>query len=114
MALRWTKVYDFAKHGNEPQQLNSTRTIDIDGKRFCMARTEEGYFAVDDRCPHAGARLGMGGWCENGYIVCPVHRYRYDAKTGRGKQGDYVESYPVETRNDGVYIGLKKKSWWPF
>ena len=108
---RWIKVYDFAKHGAEPQRVNSARTIELEGKRLCLARTEEGYYAVDDRCPHAGARLGMGGYCEDGMLVCPVHRYRYNVKTGQGKQGDYVQTYPTETRSDGVYVAIEKK-WW--
>lgn len=111
--VKFYKVYDFEKHGAEPQQLNTTRTIVIDTKKICMARTASGYFAVDDKCPHAGANLGRGGWCEDEHIVCPIHRYKYDAKTGRGLQGDYVNTYPVETRSDGVYIGLEKK-WWQF
>jgi nitrite reductase/ring-hydroxylating ferredoxin subunit len=45
-----------------------------------------------------------------------VHRYKYDVKTGKGLQGDFVETYPTELRNDGVYVGLKsdKPRWWPF
>ncbi len=114
--ITWYKVYDFAKHGAEPQQVNAVRTIDIEGKRICLARTEEGYFAVDDKCPHAGARLGMGGWCDKGMVVCPVHRYKYDAKTGKGLQGDYIQTYKTELRKDGVYVGLEsnKPRWWPF
>jgi 3-phenylpropionate/trans-cinnamate dioxygenase ferredoxin subunit len=44
-------------------------------------------------------------------LVCPVHRYRYNVKTGQGKQGDYVQSYATETREDGVYVAIEKK-WW--
>jgi nitrite reductase/ring-hydroxylating ferredoxin subunit len=109
--LRWYKVYDFERDGADPQRINSARTIDIEGKRLCMTRTEEGYFALDDRCPHAGARFGMGGYCEDAYLVCPVHRYRYDVRTGKGKQGDFVKTYRAETRKDGVYVALEKK-WW--
>ena len=114
--ISWYKVYDFKKHGAEPQTINSARSVEIENMKICLARTEEGYFAVHDRCPHAGARLGMGGWCDKAMVVCPVHRYRYDLKTGRGQQGDYVQTYQVETRADGVYIGLPKKVrwWWPF
>jgi nitrite reductase/ring-hydroxylating ferredoxin subunit len=114
MRVNWYKIYDFNTHGSDPQQLNTVRTIEIENKRFCLARLSDGYFAIDDRCPHAGARLGMGKCDDDGNVVCPVHRYRYDVKTGRGKQGDFVNSYPVETRDDGVYIGLAKKWWWPF
>ena len=111
--IKFYKVYDFKQHGTEPQQLNTTRTIVIDNLKICMARTESGYYAVDDKCPHAGANLGRGGWCENEQIVCPVHRYKYDLKTGRGLQGDYVKPYPVQMREDGIYIGIEKK-WWQF
>lgn len=111
--IKFYKVYDFKQHGAEPQLVNSTRTIVIDNLKICMARTESGYYAVDNKCPHAGAHLGAGGWCENEQIVCPVHRYKYDLKTGRGAQGDYVKPYPVQMREDGIYIGLEKK-WWQF
>ncbi len=115
MALRFYKVYDFSQHGKEPQTLHSVRTISLDNKMICLVRLEDGYYAIDDRCPHAGARLGMGKCTEEGMVECPVHRYQYNAKTGKGlpKQGDYVNTYPVETREDGVYIGLEKK-WWQF
>jgi nitrite reductase/ring-hydroxylating ferredoxin subunit len=108
--IRFYKVYDFKLHGDEPQQLNSLRTIVIEGKKICMARLESGYYAVDNKCPHAGAHLSAG-WCENQLVVCPIHRYKYDLKTGKGMQGDFVQPYPVEVRKDGVYIGLEKK-WW--
>jgi nitrite reductase/ring-hydroxylating ferredoxin subunit len=114
MGLSWYKIYDFKTHGNDPQQLNSVRTIEVNEKRICLARLSDGYFAIDDKCPHAGARLGLGKCDEEGNVVCPVHRYRYDVKTGKGRQGDFVDSYSVETRIDGVYIGFKKKWWWPF
>jgi len=110
--IRFYKVYDFAKHGIEPQAIGALRIIELDGQKICMARTELGYFAVDNKCPHAGAHLGMG-WCEDDHVVCPIHRYKYNLKNGRGKQGDYVNTYKVETRTDGVYIGIPKK-WWQF
>lgn len=115
MRFSWHKVYDFNEQGKEPQPLHSVRAVEVQGKSVCMARLDDGYYAIDDSCPHAGAHLSGGRCDEQGYVICPVHRYRYDARTGKGKQGDYVEPYPVETRPDGVYIGLKQKRWWwPF
>jgi 3-phenylpropionate/trans-cinnamate dioxygenase ferredoxin subunit len=117
MALKtvWYKIYDFEKHGTTPQHKDNVRSVDIEGKRICLAFDGENYFALDDRCPHAGARFGAGGWCHEGELVCPVHRYRFNLQTGRGTQGDYVNTYPVEKREDGVYVGLEeKKKWWLF
>ena len=113
MAIKFYKIYDFAEHGKDPQAVFSVRTIEIENKLICLARLADAYYAVDDKCPHAGARLGLGKCSEDGKVICPIHRYQYDLKTGRGlpQQGDYVNTYPIETRVDGVYIGLEKK-WW--
>jgi 3-phenylpropionate/trans-cinnamate dioxygenase ferredoxin subunit len=115
MAVKFFKIYDFEEHGAAPQEINSLRTVEVEGKRVCLVRLAEGYFAIDDKCPHAGARLGLGKCTPEGMVICPIHRYQYNVKTGRGlpQQGDYVNSYPVETRNDGIYIGFEKK-WWQF
>ncbi|HLP32897.1 MAG TPA: Rieske 2Fe-2S domain-containing protein [Bacteroidia bacterium] len=114
-SYNWFKVYDFEEDGADIHPLNTVRTIDVKGKLICLAHIATGYYAVDDRCPHAaGGRLGRGKCDEEGRVVCPVHRYKYDLTTGRGAQGDYVETYPVEVRNNGVYIGMPRKSWWPF
>ena len=50
--------------------------------------------ALSARCPHAGEDLSYG-WCKDGKLVCPVHRYSYDINTGRGSagQGDYVDTF---------------------
>jgi 3-phenylpropionate/trans-cinnamate dioxygenase ferredoxin subunit len=113
MPLKYFRIYDFKKDGAEPQAVNTVRTIAIEGTYLTLARLPDGYFAVADKCPHAGARLGFGKCMPDGKIMCPVHRYQYDLKTGKGlpRQGDYVETYPVETRADGVYVGLKTR-WW--
>ena len=111
--MRFYKVYDFIADGAEPQQLDSVRTVDIGGTYISLIRLTDGYFAVADRCPHAGARMGLGRCMPEAKIMCPVHRYQYDIKTGKGlaHQGDYIDTYPVETRKDGVYVGLQTK-WW--
>ena len=113
MATQFYKIYDFKLDGPEPQAINSVRTIDIEGKRICLTRLHDGYFAIDDKCPHAGAPLGGGKCDENEQVVCPIHRYKYNPRTGKGNgtQGDYVQTYPTELRKDGVYVGLTIK-WW--
>ena len=64
-------------------------------------------FALAARCPHAGADIS-NGWCKDGKLVCPFHRYSYDIRTGRGSpgQGDYIKKYPTEIRSDGIYVGI--------
>lgn len=107
-------------HGSEPQLLFSVRTIDVNDQMICLGRLPDGYFAVSDKCPHAAGRLGIGECNQDGQVICPYHRHKYDLKTGKGEEvhGDAVKTFPVETRNDGVYIGFQsnnnKLPWWKF
>jgi len=76
-------------------------------KSICLVGYEGKIFALGATCPHAGGDLSIG-WCNNGKLVCPFHRYSYDLETGKGSTGqnDYINTYPVEIREQSVYIGV--------
>lgn len=38
--------------------------------------------ALEDSCNHAGASL-CDGWREDDCVVCPMHQYAFDLRTGR-------------------------------
>ena len=69
---------------------------------------------MDNRCPHQGGPLGEGsievgndGQC---WLRCPWHGWDFDPKTGRppgGHEDSGQQLYPVELREDGVYVGLE-------
>lgn len=103
--MKWYKIEA------EIPETDFVQQIQAGGKKLCLLRHEHELFAVQNSCPHASGILS-GGWCKNGHLVCPIHRWEYNLKTGRGAegQGDYIELYPVEERPDGVYVGLKE-SW---
>jgi len=84
--------------------------VSINGKKLCLLRHQAEIFAVQNTCPHAGGILS-GGTCKNGYLICPIHRWEYNLKTGRGAegQGDYIDTYPLDIRSDGLYIGFKER-----
>ena len=73
---------------------------------LCMTRHQGKYGALDNRCPHQGGPLGEGS-IENGLLRCPWHGWDYDPLTGKAPGfDDGVETFPVEEREDGVYVGL--------
>lgn len=111
--LKWYKLFDSITAANAYVEKGKVNSITFEKKKICLARTAEGLFAVNDKCPHNGASLSNGFCTEAGTVVCPMHRYHFDLKTGRAKSGigDYVETYPVEIRDDGVYIGFEKTTW---
>lgn len=72
----------------------------------CMTRFKGKYGALDNKCPHQGGPLGEGS-IENGLLRCPWHGWDYDPISGKAPGfDDGVETYPVEEREDGVYVGL--------
>jgi len=104
----WIRIFDSARQAEGEIPLNHADTISVNGKKICIAHTSEGFFAVNDKCPHNGASLGHGFCTEENSIVCPMHRYHFDLRTGRTKSGiaDVVRTYPLEIREDGVYIEI--------
>lgn len=110
---KWVKVAEdfelptFVKEGG-------VMTIEVEGKKLALAKLKNVYYALNDRCPHAGGSLGEG-WCEGHTVVCPVHRLKFDLQTGRDNgQGYNVLTYPVKQEKDGLYIGFEQKNWWKF
>jgi 3-phenylpropionate/trans-cinnamate dioxygenase ferredoxin subunit len=101
--MRWFKLFS----SEILKDQDFIKAVTVNGKKLCAVKTGGGFFVTQAYCPHAGAGLS-GGWCKNGKLVCPFHRYEYDLRTGRGAdgQGDYIDIYPTEVREDGIYVGL--------
>jgi len=100
--MKWYKIPDI-KNADQPL----IKKVKIDNKSICLVGYEGELFAISAICPHAGEDLSRG-WCMEGKLVCPVHRFSYNLQTGRGSKGqnDYVETYAVEVRGGDVYIGI--------
>jgi nitrite reductase/ring-hydroxylating ferredoxin subunit len=101
--------YKIAEHPNELEFADNNIAIaNIDGKKICIARHIDSLFAFAYKCPHASGILADGYIDALGNIVCPVHRYKYDIKTGRNTSGEgfYLRHWPVEVREDGVFVDI--------
>lgn len=98
--MAWYKVTD-----EYSAQHTGIKKIKVAGKNICLIQYEKQLYALGAVCPHAGADLSQG-WCSDGQLICPYHRYAYDLSTGRGAPGqnDYVNTYAVEIRSDGIYV----------
>ncbi|NEU07168.1 Rieske (2Fe-2S) protein [Flavihumibacter sp. R14] len=107
--MNWIKILSLEDYSAG----NFIRLIRVKGKKICLVKVGDEFFATQSRCPHAGADLSQG-FCKDKKLICAFHRYEYDLQTGRGApgQGDYINIYPLEQREDGLYIGLKEK--WNF
>jgi nitrite reductase/ring-hydroxylating ferredoxin subunit len=108
--IRWVKVAEAVSE--IPFGDNRLAEVEADGKRICMGKHNDTLFAFAQKCPHASGFLSQGFIDALGNVVCPLHRYKFCLKNGRNVSGEgyYLKHWPVEVREDGVYVGLEKKS----
>lgn len=88
--------------------------IDVEGRLVCLARIGNSFYAFEDKCPHQGVPLHKGK-CEDGYFICPWHRYAFHLSNGRERNGmcDALKTFSVKVENDKIYIGIpKRKRGW--
>ena len=113
---RWFKIFSTAEEMANNVAPRRTYTMQVDGKKICLVHGLDGFYAVRDKCPHNGFPLSAGFCSDVNSIVCPVHRYHFDLKTGRALSGlgERVETYPIEVRENGVFLGMEEFNWWPF
>jgi thiamine pyrophosphate-dependent acetolactate synthase large subunit-like protein/nitrite reductase/ring-hydroxylating ferredoxin subunit len=82
------------------------KTVAVAGHSFAMTHYEGRFAALANRCPHQGGPLGEGS-IEKGMLRCPWHGYDYCPLTGESPFGDSVQTFPVEVREDGVYVAVE-------
>ena len=81
------------------------KAFTINGRRIAVFNDNEDFYALDNACAHALGPLGRGR-LRNGMVVCPVHGYAYDAKTG-ACQTDVrlrVRTYEVMVEGDEIKV----------
>ena len=91
---------------------NGLMEINIDGKTICLAKQHGSLLGCAAKCPHAGGHMVNGHVDALGNIVCPLHRYKFNLQTGRNVSGEgyFLKAYPVEIREDGVFVGIEEKN----
>lgn len=107
--LKWYKIFESLEEATESVPLNTLSSIRIDIRKICISHTLKGFSAMEDACPHKLVPLSKGYINELNEIVCMWHKYCFDAQTGyemTGKNIRPVRTYPIEEREDGLYVGL--------
>jgi nitrite reductase/ring-hydroxylating ferredoxin subunit len=84
----------------------SVREARVGDRIFAVGRLDGTLFCVDDWCPHAGASLAQG-MLDGGFLVCPLHGFTYDVRTGRCEDDPTpVATFPVRERDGDVEVEL--------
>ena len=113
---RWHKLFSSEEEMRNNLPYLKPVSIHAFGKKICLVHAPDGFYAVRDKCPHNGFALSSGYCTPESSLVCPVHRYHFDLKTGKALSGmaTRVETYVIKIFSDGVFLGEEEFNWWPF
>ena len=81
----------------------------IDGWYVLVARLDEGFAAVNDRCTHQAALLSNGR-IRRGAVMCPLHGARYEMASGKCIGAAYkdLRSFPLRVRDGQIEVCLPR------
>lgn len=79
----------------------------VAGWYVLVAKTEDGLFAVNDRCTHQAALLSEGR-VRRGAIMCPLHGARFEMASGRCVGSAYkdLRTFPLRVEDGVIEVSL--------
>ncbi len=84
------------------------RAVEIDRRALVLCHTKEGWFALDDVCTHAYAKMHEGR-LRGHRLICPLHGASFDCRNGAVLGAPAIQSlktYPVRCVGDDVEVSL--------
>jgi nitrite reductase/ring-hydroxylating ferredoxin subunit len=87
---------------------NSIRLIQLGQQKICLTRQGESIFGFEALCPHRRASLAQGFITPFFEVVCPLHQYRFDIRTGSLRSGDCgdLQVFATDLSDSGLKIFL--------
>ena len=106
---------------NEVPQGES-RLIKVGEENVLVFHLSDGFFATQARCTHVLGPLKKGKILDDDCVQCPLHRARFDIRTGKVKEWanfppgiqmlnairseKALKTWPVEVEGDEVFVTL--------
>ena len=102
--------------------VGKMKVFKVEGEKILLYHLEDGFFATQASCTHTFAPLGRGKIVDGCKVQCPLHRARFDIRTGevidwanfppgiqllnavRGEKA--LKTYPVSVKSGKVRIKL--------
>lgn len=67
--------------GKQEIKSGQMKMISVAGHEILLARVDDDFYAVDNRCPHMGGNLSQGT-LEKTIVTCPRHNSQFDLRDG--------------------------------
>lgn len=108
--LEWHTVEEASMMGIYFVMDGQTAKVTVNGTTMCAVRRGEELFFVRNRCPHAGGQLSQGWVDQDGYLVCPLHRFRFClGSTEPGPEGYPLHHFPWRMERNELQVGFPRR-----
>jgi len=87
----------------------------VGGKEVLLANVDGSYYAIANKCTHAGGSLAEGS-LQGNIVACPKHGARFDLKTGKAVGEAKIafmkmkvkdeESYLIKVEGTNILVGI--------
>lgn len=84
------------------------RAIDVDGKSILICHVQDGWYALDNICSHAFAKMSEGR-LRGKRIICPLHGASFDCRTGAvlgAPATRPLKTYSVRMMEDHIEVAV--------
>jgi nitrite reductase/ring-hydroxylating ferredoxin subunit len=83
----------------------AAKMIRVKGEEMAVFKRDGHVYAIQNICPHEGGQLSKG-WLEGDEVVCPLHGYKFDLKTGACSTDPRLKAkiFQLVGRGDGLTV----------
>ncbi|MCP8312437.1 MAG: non-heme iron oxygenase ferredoxin subunit [Candidatus Methylarchaceae archaeon HK02M1] len=89
----------FVKVGETSEiPIGKMKKVKFEEKEILITNVDGNYYAIENRCPHAGGDLSKGS-LEGKIVTCPRHGSRFDVTTGKAVSGPKILFLRFKTKD---------------
>ena len=104
MDERRTQLVEVARAIDVPEK--GGLRVQVGSVEIGLFRADDGFFAIENACPHAGVPLSQGD-LKGCIVTCLAHGFQYDLRTGYaadGADGFPIPRFAVRLRGESLFI----------
>ena len=83
--------------------VGKMKAVKLEGKEILIANVNGNYYAINDRCTHAGGDLSKGV-LEGNIVTCPRHHAKYDVTTGKVVEHPKIMLFHPKAHDEPTYL----------
>jgi 3-phenylpropionate/trans-cinnamate dioxygenase ferredoxin subunit len=82
---------------------NKMIIVVVGGKEVLLANVDGSYYAIANKCTHAGGSLVKGS-LDGSIVTCSRHGSQFDLKTGKAVRGAKIGFVKINVKDEASYI----------